>query len=246
MMVMRNRTSRFQRTSKMKTRFALIVTLLLFCAGLSSASPLVFTGVSTGVNYSVNNPSGFLVSNSPISGPVASAGTLAGPYNVGFHLSATDPSYSDAGIVLFFNGGLTLGQLQSVNVDTTSTVMNINLWLDTGGDGHFFAFDSSGLLAGLQGDTYTSTSTTFLHAASSVYMQGGNGAGGTYSLAQLQNGAVSGITVNTRTALWVGITNNHTADITRITVNTVPEPAFTFLIAGGLIGIGLAFRRKRG
>jgi hypothetical protein len=216
----------------------------LFCAGLLSADTIVFTPASSGVNYSVDNPSGFFVSNTPIIGPVASASI----FGSSFRLSATDPSYSDAGIVLFLNGGLTLGELQSVNVATTDpSAISVNLWMDTGGDGQFFVFDSNGLLTGLNGDTYTSTSTTFLDAASSLYMQGGNGVGGTYSLQQLKDGAVNGINGSTPTALWVGITNVHTADISSIdlNLNTTPEPASMFLIGGGLIGISMAFRRKR-
>jgi hypothetical protein len=78
-------------------------------------------------------------------------------------------------------------------------------------------------------------------------MQGGNGAGSTYSLQQLKDGAVSGINGSTPTALWVGITNIHAADISSIdlNLNTTPEPASTLLIGGGLIGISIALRRKR-
>jgi hypothetical protein len=217
---------------------------VLFCAGLLSADTIVFTPVSSGVHYSVNNPSGFFVSSSPITGAVASA-DVAGS---NFRLSATDPSYSDAGIVLFLNGGLTLGELQSVIVATTDpSAISINVWMDTGGDGQFFVFDSNGLLISLNGDTYTSTSTTSLDAASSLYVQGGNGAGGTYSLQQLEDGVVSGINGSTPTAIWVGITNIHTADISSIDVNlnTTPEPGSVLLIGGGLICISMAFRRKR-
>jgi hypothetical protein len=228
----------------MKMRFALLLTFVLFSAALSSADTLVFTPGSSDVYYSVNNPNGggsdFWVSGSPINGAYASAGSSASS----FQLSATDPSYSDAGIVLFFNGGLTLGQLQSVNVVTTNpSAMNINLWLDTGGDGKFFRLDGTGLLTGLNGDAYGGHSGPVLAGADDIQMFQGQG---THSLVYFQSGAASGIRSNTPVALWVGITSaGVSAEIDSITLNATPEPASVVLLGGGLIGIVMALRRKR-
>jgi hypothetical protein len=229
----------------MKTKFALILALLLFCAGLSSASPLVYVPTSSGVSYSVNS-GGFFVSNAPIAGTVASAGAnISSLWGNTFQLSANGPSYSDAGIVLFFDGSLTLGQLQSVTVATTNPgAMNINLWLDTDGNGQFFAFIGP-LFHDLNGDSYGSFgNTTSLGGASprSQFFYGPAGANSPYvTLAELQT-----TYPNAAVAIWAGITNaGGSAYISSITVNTVPEPGSTFLIAGGLIGIGLAFRRKK-
>jgi len=235
----------------MKIKFALALPLFFLSATLSSSSTFLFTGNSSGVMYSVNNPDGgtdypdYLSSN-PIGGSFASAGTYSYGYwgSKGFHLSATDPSYSDAGIVLFYNGGLTLGQLDTVSVTTTNHgAMNINLWLDTNGDGKFFNVDSNGRLTA-NGDSWAGANSTSLNANSYLDALGGI-ATGTHTLQELQHGAIPGIGPNTRAALWIGIINNNNADITSISVTATPEPASMLLLGCGLVGIAIVCKRKR-
>jgi hypothetical protein len=225
----------------MRTGFALFAMSLVPFAGLSSATTFLFTTASPGVNYAVNNPTGFFVSSAPISSPLASADQSG----TSFTLSATAPTtgYSDAGIVLYFNGGLTLGQLQDVAVVTDNpSAMNINLWVDTGGDGQFFAFDGTGMLTGLNGDSYGSFGQTTSLSASSVpaFFTAPASAHST-SLADLQNSYP-----NAPVAIWAGITNaGISADISSITVDATPEPASFLLIGAGLISITIIFRRGR-
>ena len=80
-------------------------------------------------------------------------------------------------------------------------------------------------MTGLNSDSYGSHSGASLDASSSIYMMSGNGAGQTYTLAQLQAGVVPGINGNTPAALWIGITNNGSADISSVAVWTAAENA---------------------
>ncbi len=83
----------------------------------------------------------------------------------------------------------------------------MNLWLDTGGDRTFFAFDGNGLLTSLAGDSYGG------HERYDVQWVGcrstcsaATGLGTVTRSAELQAGLVPGITGNTVVALWIGIT----------------------------------------
>ena len=133
----------------------------------------------------------------------------------------------------------------SVATDNPSA-MNINLWVDTSGDGQFFAFTGTHY-DGLNGDSYGSYgsygNTTLLTGASTRAFFTPPASGYT-TLAALQAAYP-----NAAVAIWAGITNagGH-ADISGITVtdnSPAPEPASMVLLGGGLIGIGVLLKRKR-
>jgi hypothetical protein len=235
--------------------------LLVSVAILGVATP-AFAGVQTfdtgsaHVWYAVNDGGGFWVRTAPIPSSTSSPGVNATSAAVGsaFHVTASGSSYSDSGIVLFFDGSLKLGDLQGVSITSTGSPVSMNLWLDSGGDGKFFAFDSTGLLTGLNGDSYGGHDGTTHDVSSPFYMLGGNGAGSTYTLSQLQTGAVAGIGASTPVALWIGITNGGgstlSADIGSVTVSTASAPSvpampwFASGLAGVLMGlVGVARRR---
>ncbi|MCL5283322.1 MAG: hypothetical protein M1330_01210 [Armatimonadetes bacterium] len=136
--------------------------------------------------------------------------------------------------------------MESVSVASTGAPLSVNLWLDTSGNGQFFSFDGTGKMTGLNGDTYGLGGLAPLNGSSDIGMM--TAPYGSYTLAQLDSGAFSGVDSNTLAALWVGIssdpsTNSLHTDISTITVNTnqpaaVPEPSS--LVSGliGLMGMG--------
>ncbi len=199
----------------------------------ATAAADTITTSSCNVDFAVNDSGSFYVRSSQIV-PAGSPPGLEASSSISgsnFHLTANSTGYSDTGIVLYFNGGLKLGDLKTVSVSSTGSPVSINLWLDTGGDGNFFAFNSNAQMTGLNGDTYgTGAGGASLDANTSIVITAGNGAGHSYTLAQLQAGVVPGITSNTGASLWIGITNPGSADISGIVVGTAAESA---LQAGG-------------
>jgi hypothetical protein len=221
-----------------------VLVLSAFLPAMSSAESITFDPYTSSSVVAAINSSGFFVGSDLYGQYATSSGNF---------VSASGPGYSDAGIVLYFNGGLTLGQLQSVSVASTGSPLALNLWLDTGGDGKYFSFGGlSGYeFTGLNGDSYAGCGAPIINATSNCYMLGGNGGGTSYTLADLQAGIIPGINGNTPTALWVGVTNpggqTLSATIDSITVTTadpVPEPASIMLVGTGLISLAGLVRRK--
>jgi len=231
----------------MRMRFATL--LLAAGAVLAAALPagaLTVTPGSPGVSYAINDYSG-----TPLNGfyvndtGFAASGATAQIQGDHWHLNATGTGYSDAGIVLGFDGPMKLGNVSGVVVNYTGGPLGVNLWFDTGGDGKFFAFSGS-MLTGLAGDSYGGTNSIPVTDASVFYMFGGKGAGQEFTLAQLKAGQDSGIDANTAVALWIGVTNGGGSDVSAdiASVTVVPEPLTMLGVAMGLGSLGAYIRRR--
>lgn len=215
-----------------KSVLSLVVLFLMTLAATARAD--TFTTSTPGVDFAENAGGGFYVS---------SAG-LPESFINGSNFWELAAGPGDAGIVLYFNGGLTLGELQGVNVTTdNAAAMNVNLWMDTGGDGKFFAF-SGDTLTGLNGDSYGGVGGTSVTPGSSFYMLGGDGGGNNYTLAQLQAGADAGINGNTPVSLWVGVNSPGVATISEVDVSKAPEPSSLMLLGTGFLGLVGVIRRR--
>jgi hypothetical protein len=229
-----------------KWHTTLALAAVAFLPASLPATTITFNGASPNVGSAINSD-GFFVSSDTHGLPLF--GSHADAYD--FHLDASGTDYSDAGLLLFLDGGLTLGELQSVSVDSTGSPLAVNLWLDTGNDGSYFAYGglSGYQFTGLNGDSYAGCGAPTIDASSSCYILGGLGAGTTRSLADLQAGSVAGIDAATRVALWIGITNpggqTLSADINSITVNATPEPASFMLFGTALAGLFFVARRRQ-
>lgn len=229
----------------MRLRSAALGALALLLLGTpAKADQVVITTASSGVDFSVNDV-GFYVSGSGIAMTDASS-IISG---TSFLLSATGDAsfYTDAGIVLFFDGSLPLADLQSVSVATDNPgAIAINLWLDTSGNGRFFAFTGT-VYDGLGGDSYGSFGNTTSVSGTSAYEYFGGPATGA-TLADLQAKYPA-----TAAALWIGITDPGTnnlstnaAGISGVTVDVTPEPMSWPLTGAGLLGLAAMIAHRSG
>ncbi len=234
-----------------------LVGIILATALVSSlsASTVLFDGNSAGVNYAYTiagtgaATDGFYVSSNPSNGPAQATAGLNG--TGGFLLSDTYPMsmYSDVGIVLYLDGSLDLGQLQSVDVTTDNpSAININLWLDTGGDGKFFNFGGpSGQYTDLGGDSYGS----FGSATQNTHIDGTSTYAFMLGPANLYGPTLSTLEAgypNAKVALWIGLTNaggDTVANISSITVDSTPEPGTIWLLGSGFLIFGVGIAKKR-
>jgi hypothetical protein len=217
--------------------------LAIFVCLSTSAMADTFIPGSSGVNYAINDGSDFFTNSAGYNtGDVQS-------YNAGsyFYLTTAASGYSDAGIVLYFNGGLKLGDLLNISADYTGASLYVNLWLDTSGDGSFFEYDGDHYLS-LNGDSYFGGAPFGSGIDENSVFQGwgGLGQGGNYTLAQLQAGEVAGIDADTLLAIYIGFSGeNTTANISSLTAEVVPLPGTLLLLGSGLLGLGLLGGRRK-
>jgi hypothetical protein len=147
----------------------------------------------------------------------------------------------DAGIVLYPDGSMTLAGLASQNLDiyTTGSQVNVNLWLDANNNGQFFAWNADGMMVpgsrNAAGTDFSDSDFVDSSAGQPIMLNDssvsaeGSGSGvafGGMTLAELastpstvvnQDGNSYTVTPSTKVALWVGAEG--TSEITNITIN---------------------------
>jgi hypothetical protein len=177
------------------------------------------------------------------------------------HLKVTDAGYQDVGILLYFGGGLTLGQLQNLTITTTekSAPLSIALWLDTDHSGGFLnSLGKDYIPADHGGDSrfgnkWDFTGTLILSSILYQYELNGIKAPDSEQKESYQAYALGNLPIdpNTPVAIWIGIDNKNLsgcerdADISKIEINTVPEPSLLILLGIGFGAAGLvSWRRK--
>jgi Concanavalin A-like lectin/glucanases superfamily len=165
--------------------------------------------------YNSNDGTSFSRSASPITSGVATqTANTDGSVTVSIN---NVTSYADSGFDLYEG---TLGNLPDFTVSGTGDQYGLNVWLDTGGDNDFFAWNS-GVETGLNGDTYalgpaSSSGTDAITGSSQFYLLSD---GQNHTLSDLRNGNVSGISSSTKVAVWVGV--NTSSGSKSATINTI-------------------------
>jgi hypothetical protein len=240
---------------------ALFSLTLMFTIAAADSIAETITVNSSNVVYKVNELGVNAYSGDKDTFPNTPANKLAVSTISGnaFYLKTTAGDYQDAGILLYFSGGLTLRQLQNLTVTSTGAPLDIALWLDTGNDGTFLEAKDGKIPEGPENHDRDSrvgkqSFGNTLNSGSTLDMReyDGNSASGSINFGDLQNGLLSAfpkIGPDTLVAIWIGINNEDgcktEAWITKIEFNNVPEPSLTLLLGIGLGAAGLLSWRKK-
>lgn len=221
---------------KLSILIALVMAISLCVAPAAAVGAAVVTAPVLGLNsgYAICDSTGFYVSMNPITKTEASATLLDGKV----HLTVTpdtDPGYADAGIVLYIDGSLTLGDLDTLDVSGTGADYYANLWFDVGGDDGFFTLGDAGMMTDTAGDDWgtiadSANGALTMDGSSKIFDQNAVGVDlgqGVNSLDDLKDGLVSDdIDSTTKVAIWIGPSSfgpAMTTDIdVNITINGVP------------------------
>jgi hypothetical protein len=187
-----------------KVLYSFVFASLIF--GLSPlTNPAHASVVGETTYYTKNDGTNFIRSTTPfISGIETQTATSVGSLTVSVNGST---GYADSGVALYEG---TLGNLGNFTVTGTGNY-SLNLWFDVNNDNEFFAWNSSGVLSGLNGDTYglgpssSSSGKLAITNASQFYVLSD---GQNHSLANLKSGAVTGISSSTKVAIWLGVSTN--------------------------------------
>jgi len=191
---------------------AILTTMVFACASFIPAAK----ATAPTITYYANNGTNFIRSATPFNFATADYTFSQAVLSNGGILTTLTPktggaSYADFGF------GYTFGELGDISsipiIGSGSYSVNLYLDMNTADDvanGPFFSW-SGNTYTGVGGDTYglgpSITNSGTITTASSFYLiLDGN----TYTIAQLQSGAVAGITSSTIVGFWFGVTNHPT------------------------------------
>lgn len=246
--------------------------VLLLLAATAVAKADTFDGTSRNVYFAVdaNNDTALGIMNywpvfSPanqLGGPEGAKVSSGGPSDP-FALSSGSALYSNAGIVLYPNGRMTLGQLQSVSMDSYSeyATMSIALLLDplVTDDGYTSQGMPFQLLSPQLGScSFADSAAPSVSLSSSCSFDGpelGIPQGPSYTLAELIAGDDPGVDASTPVALWISVFAGDPTggwgtitqvDVTRTDTDpsATPEPSSLILLGTGFLGL-VGVMRKR-
>jgi hypothetical protein len=194
--------------------FAILATTVFACASVIPAAKATVNGLT----YYANDGTNFVRSATPFNFQTTDYTFSQVVLSNGGILTTLTPrtggsSYADLGLGFTFGK---LGDITSIPI-TGSGSYTINIYLDantagdSGGNGPFFSW-SGNTYTGEGGDIYglgpTFTNSGTITTSDSFYLIP---SGTTYTIAQLQSGAVAGIDSNTIVGFWFGVTNHPTA-----------------------------------
>lgn len=161
-------------------------------------------------HYVVSGDAGFNRSLTPMS--LSSGGGTISQTTDGSSIETSidnTNTYSDSG---FYVKSMRLGDFKSVSFSAApgSASYGTNLWFDKDANGEFFVWDSADKMSSQGGDAYalgpSSQPDNTLVVDDSTIFNFMPPASGSYTLAQLKNGAVAGITRDTKVTFWTGTT----------------------------------------
>jgi len=207
---------KFKRESALYSSIAMVATLVTMILACASVTPAAKATVA-GLTYYANDGSNFVRSATPFNFQTTDYAFSQTVLPGGGILTTLTPRttgipYADLGLGYTFGK---LGDITSIPI-TGSGSYSVNVYFDmnstndVGGNGPFFRW-SGDIFSGLDGDTYglgpSMTNSGTITPGDSVYlMLDGN----TYTIAQLQSGAVAGIDGNTLVGFWFGVINHPT------------------------------------
>lgn len=168
--------------------------------------------------YSITTSSGFHVSAKPVTSQDGTTSSTIANGDISLKAGPNDEAHID----LYTDGSMTLSQLNSLSISGSGPYY-VNLWFDTGNDGQFFAFDSTGKLTSTNGDVYgewgLGATNTISLSNSDTWIK--NGSATVYTITGLQNGNYPGINGNTKVAICIGNGDNPDGESTVINSITV-------------------------
>ncbi len=151
--------------------------------------------------YTAYNP-GFVKSNTPFtSGWSTQSKNADGSVTV----NVNAPGYADSGFVIYYGK---LSDLSDFVLNGTGDSFGLNIWFDKDGDNKFFNWTGN-TYNNVGGDSYIlgpSSAGGVLEITDPSQFTSMIPGGGNYTLAQLKAGNASGIGLDTKIALWVGVT----------------------------------------